>query len=451
MKLISQITALFILLFSSALAMADASFLAPYENLPLPAVNPPNAIVKVLPNGMRCYILEDHTIPVVNVEVITKTGSIYEPADKTGLAALTGMLMRMGGAGDLSPSEFDSALDKLGAVLSSGIGREIGAAGLTSLSGDIDKATNLLFDMILKPKMDESRLSIAKDKMLEELRRADDDPDELASYKYVQLVYGKDSPWARRPDKSSLANISPNDVREFYKKYFKAGNMILAAAGDFDSKKFLELVQKITADAPTGEVAFPDVAEVKLDFSAAQEDIARPISQAFVKMGHLSIKRDNPDKFNLFVLNEILGGAAFKSRLMQDIRTKRGMAYHINSSISPGKDYGIFSVGLATKADQAEKAQTLVREHIARLAKPGDIEAYELAFAKKSLLSSLIFEFDRPLKVVDGRARFYFYGYPDNYWNIYYDRILATRLSDLTRVAGKYLHPDGLKTLIVGP
>jgi len=432
-------------------ALADSSFLKPYERASLPEVNPPKARVEVLQNGMRCYLLEDHTIPVARVRLITKTGSIYEPGDKTGLAAITGILMRSGGAGDLDPARFDAALDGLGALLSSEIGLEMGSATLESLASDLDKSLPLLFDMLFSPRMDASRLNVAKLKMEEALRREDDDPADLAAYRYRQLVYGKESPWARRPDKASLANISDADVRAFHDKYFKAGNMILAAAGDFKSQELVELLKKLTAKAPRGEVDLPPVPKVELKYKAAMEFVERPITQAVVRMGHLSIKRDNPDKYALFLLNEILGGGDFKSRLMSDIRTKRGLAYSVWSSISPGKDYGLFTVGLSTKADQAENAMKLVREHIERILKPGSIERSELAFAKQSILSSLIFEFDRAFKVVDGRARFYFYGYPDDYWRIYRDRIVAAGIADLTRVADKYLHPEDLDELVVGP
>ena len=179
--------------------------------------------------------------------------------------------------------------------------------------------------------------------------------------------------------------------------------------------------------------------------------IERPITQAVVRMGHLGIKRDNPDKFDLLLMNEVLGGGEFKSRLMADIRTKRGLVYGVWSNVSPGKDYGLFTVGLATKANQVDEAMDLVRKHIERIMKPGDIEKAEFDYAKKSILSSLIFEFDRAFKVVDGRARFYFYGYPDDYWRIYRDRIVAANIGDLTRVADKYLHPDALRSVIVGP
>ncbi len=451
MKRVSQMALVLAVTVMPALAGADASFLAPYERASLPAINPPKAIVEVLPNGMRCYLLEDHTIPVAHVRVITKVGTIYDPADKAGLASITAILMRSGGAGELGPAQFDAALDGYGAVLSSDMGSEMGTATLESLSGDLDNTLPLLFEMIFKPRLDETRLDVAKLNVQEALRRADDDPEELAAYKYRQLVYGRQSPWARRPDGDSLSRIKVDDVRAFHDKYFKAGDMILAAAGDFNSREIVTLLRRLTADAPKGEVSFPEVPAVDLKFRAAEERIARPTTQAFVRMGQLSIKRNNPDKFALFLVNEILGGGAFKSRLMQDIRTKRGMVYSIWSSVSPGLDYGLFTVGLATKADQADKVMELVRGHIEKIIKPGDIEQSELVYAKQSILSGLIFDFDRAFKVVDGRARFYFYGYPDDYWKIYRDRIVSAKLSELSRVAAKYLHPDALDSLVVGP
>ncbi len=422
-----------------------------YERAALPDVTPPTVRAELLPNGMRVFLLPDHTVPVIKVRAIVRGGAIYDPADEVGLAELVGMLMRSGGAGERTPQQFDAAVDALGAVIGMDMGSEMGLATLQVLAEDIEPGLRLFFDMLFAPRLDPSRLSAARLNLEERLRRQDDEPESLAAYRYRQLVYGAASPWARRPERASINRITVERIAQAHRNFFKANNLLIAAAGDFEPSEFLRLLQRITADAPKGEVDFSEVAPVEEAFAPALEKIDRPVTQAFIRTGHLGIRRDNPDKFALFLLDEILGAGSFKSRLMDEIRVKRGMAYHAFSSIAPGKDLGLVTIGVNTKAAQADAALELVREQVERLQKAGDVTPAELAFAKRSILSRFVFEFDRPFKVVEQRARFHFYGYPDDYWRVYRDGIVGTGLQELRRVGGRYLHPDALRTVIVGP
>jgi zinc protease len=433
-------------------AQASSDFVSKYETKKrLPKLKPPRVKTRVLSNGMRIYLLEDHTLPVVNVGVITKAGSIYDPADKVGLALLTGMLMRSGGAGRMSASEFDSALDNLGAKLGSGIGLEMGNASLQVLSGDLEEGLRLMFDMLMKPAFEDRRLAVAKHSVLESLRRQDDDPESLANYRFKQMVYGKESPWARRPDRKSLSRISREDIRAFHEKYFRTGNMMLTVAGDFRERDLVEAVKRLTEGAREGKVEFPKVEPVKLVYSSELEGIARPLTQAFIRMGHLSIKRHNPEKYALFLADDVLGASGFMSRLVKDVRARRGMAYAIWSTVSIGTDYGLFSIGVNTRASNSESVIDIVRRHLERISVEGDITQEEIDLAKQTILARLIFQFDSPFKVVNQEARFYFYGYPKDYWRIYRDRIAASTLSDVKAAAKKYLKPKDLEIMLVGP
>jgi len=434
-----------------ACTRCGSDFISKYEGGGLPKIRPPKIKTHVLKNGMRLYLLEDHTLPVIKVGVITKVGSIYDPADEVGLAALTGMLMRSGGTENLSPAEFDSALDNLGAKLGSAIESEMGAANLDILSGDMEDGLRLLFGMLFEPAFDEGRLAVAKHKMLESLRRQDDDPDDLAGYRFRQMVYGKDSPWARRPDSASIARIDREDIRSFHGKYFRSDNMLLTAAGDFKEEELIAAVERLAASAPKGAIDFPQVEPVELEYASEFEGIERPLSQAFIRMGHLSIKRHNPEKFALFIADDVLGASGFMSRLVKDVRAERGLAYAIWSTVSIGTDYGIFSIGVNTKASNAEEVIGIVRRHLERIAVDGDISQEEVDLAKQSILARLVFQFDSPFKIVNQEARFYFYGYPQDYWKIYRDRIASTTLDEVKAAAKKYLRPDDLEILVVGP
>ncbi|MFH0799957.1 MAG: pitrilysin family protein [Pseudomonadota bacterium] len=428
-----------------------ANFLNGLEKGGLPRVTPPPVRVIALDNGMTCFLLEDHTLPMVQMKVVARAGSIYDPADKVGLAELAGMLMRSGGAGGLSPDEFDAAVDAIGAKLASGIGLEMGDASLAVLTGDLEKGAELLFDMIFKPRLDEGRLKVSRMKIEERLRREEDEPDEFTAKSFRQLTYGKENPWARRPDNKSLGRVSVENIRTLHGNFFKTGNLMLSAAGDFKTDELVALIRRLTKDAPRGTAEIPAVPEVKLEFEPRVDQIVRPLTQSFIRMGHLGVRRHNPDRFALLLMSDILGANNFKSRLMEDIRTKRGLAYSIWSDVSPATDYGLFTIGVDTKAGQASAVIDLIRGHLKRLSGGNDVAGSELSFAKQSVLSRLVFEFDSSFKVVDRRAIFRFYGYPDNYWQVFHDRIARVRVADVEDVARRYLHPDGLNIVVVGP
>jgi predicted Zn-dependent peptidase len=454
MKVMRKISALFVALAivgMAGLSHANADFLAKYENKKLPRIKPPNVTMRVLANGLRIYLLEDHTLPIIKIGAILRTGSIYDPPDKVGLAILSGDLLRSGGAGEMSPQSFDKALDDLGAQMNAGIGQEMGTAGLEVLADDMEQGLQLLFEMLFKPRFDQERLAVAKQNLLEELRRQDDDPQTLASYTFRQLLYGKHSPWSRRPTDASIGRISRDDIAKLHARYFKTNNLIITAAGDFKEKDLIRAVQAFTAQAPQGEISFPEVAPVERTFADKTEDIPRKLSQAFIRMGHLSIKRHNPDKYALFLVDDVLGASGFMSRLVSDVRARRGMAYSIWSQLSLGTDYGTFEIGVNTKASNAGKVIELVKQHLKRMAIDGDITEDELHLARQTILARLIFQFDSPFNIVTQQARLYFFDYPDDYWRVYRDRIAHTDLHQVKAAAKKYLRPDALDIVVVGP
>lgn len=447
---VAAIAMLFLVVFSTA-ANARSDFLASAERARLPEITSPPVQEVVLSNGIRCFLLEDHTLPLVKISALLRAGGIDDPARQVGLAELTAMLLRSGGAGGRSAAAFDAAVDALGASIGADAGRELTAVSLEVLSGDVEEGAALLFDMLLAPRFEEKRLRVAKAALRESLRRDRDDPARLAAIDFAQLVYGAESPWARRPDDASIRRITRDAIRDFHARFFRAPNIVIAASGDFRRADFIALLEKRTAKAVQDPVVFPEVAPVAPAFAPAWKNVVRPLTQSFIRTGHLSIKRHNPDKFALFLLADILGAGNFKSRLMEDIRTKRGLAYSIWSDIDPGTDYGLFEIAVNTRAAEAGRVIELVEGHVRRLAEQGDVTKEELDFAKQSVLTQLIFEFDSPQKVVTRRAKFHFYDYPDDYWQIYRRRIAETTTQDIRRVAKEYLHPEALRTVVVGP
>ncbi len=421
------------------------------EKVPMPKFTEPTVDTGVLENGLRYYLLEDHQLPVIQLNIITKTGSIYEPADKVGLAWLLGTALRTGGTKNLAPEDVDRAFDNMAAAVGVGIGQEMGDGSIKILSKDKEKAFSLFFDLLFAPRFEPKRVDLGKIKIIEALKRENDYPEQVVVREFRKLVYGDASPWARRPSNESVKALKIDDLKKFHEKYFVPSNMIVAAAGDFDKAAFIELLKKFTGNVANHDVQFPEVAPVDLNFVNQERKIARPLTQSYIEAGHLGIKRHNPDKYALEIMDTILGAADFKSRLMSDIRSDRGLAYTISSDFGWGTDYGLFDVYVATKAKSGAEVINLIRGHLERMKEKGDVTASELDFAKRSVLNRLIFEFDNSFKIVTQRARYRFFGYPDDYWHIYRDAIEKVTIDDVKRVAREYLHPDGLSIAIVGP
>ena len=421
------------------------------ESVPMPKFVEPSVESGTLQNGLKYYLIEDKQLPVIQLNVVTKTGGIYEPADKLGLARLLGISMRTGGTKDLTPEDVDRAFDNMAAEAGIALGLEMGEATIKILSKDSDKALSIFFDLLFRPRLDPKRVELGKIKIIEALKREDDYPEQVVGREFKKLVYGDKSPWARRPTPESLKALTIDDLRKFHGNYFVPSNMIVAAAGDFDKAAFIEHLKRLTANAPDRKVELPAVVPVELKFPSQERRIARPVTQSYIEVGHLGIKRHNPDKYALEIMDTILGAPVFKSRLMEDIRSNRGLAYTVASNFGWGTDYGLFDIYVDTKAQTEKQVVDLIREHVARMKEKGDVTEAELNFAKKSVLNRLIFEFDNSFKIVTSRARYHFYGYPDNYWHIYRDSIEKVTLGDVKRVSREYLHPEGLSIAIVGP
>jgi predicted Zn-dependent peptidase len=421
------------------------------ERAPMPSFREPRVISGVLPNGLHYYLLPDHQIPIVHLSVIAKAGSIYDPSSKVGRAELAGISIRTGGTKSMTPEDLDKFFDDRAAEVSTSVGREMGEAGFKILSQDLDDVLPVFFEMIFKPRFEKTRVDLGRLKMIEALRREDDYPEEIAAKEFRQLVYGKESPWARRPTEKSIKSISISDLREFHSAYFVPRNMIIAAAGDFDANRLISKIEDLTKDMPNEEVKFPEVAPVELKFPMQKKEIKRKQTQAYIEMGHLGIKRHNQDKYAVEIMNMILGAPLFKSRLMEDIRSNRGLVYSISSDFGWGTDYGLFKISADTMSKNKDEVINLIEGHLKRMANEPDVTSGEVDFAKKSVLNSMIFQFDNSFKITYQRALYDFYGYPPDYWHIFRDRIKSVTVKNVVDAAHKYLHPDGLSVVVVGP
>jgi zinc protease len=446
-----------ILLFGALLGIAvgaDPIARHPRElKFPLREYTPPRAAEfrHKLSNGATAFLVEDHEFPLINISVLIRTGDYLEPSDKTGLAQLMGGQMRAGGTKTKPPSTFDEETAFLAALIGSNVSDVSGSASLNCLSKDVDAGLALFVDMLRNPGFAEDRLKLAKSQMLQSLERRNDSTQSIERREFQRLLRGDKHFTTARVTKASLEAISRQDLIEFHDRYYYPSNFVLAVSGDFDTKQMAAKLEKALEGWPNLDTRIPD--PPKPDFTPKPGVYVvdkKDANQGRVQMGHLGVAISNPDHLALGVMNGILGGNGFTSRIMERVRSDEGLAYSVGSSFLAGTYYeGVFTVGFQSKSASVAQAIAIVAEEIERLrtTKPG---AEELSTAISHAIEALPLRFSTPGLKAAQFANDYYTKLPEDYWQKYSQRVGAVTADEVQRVAQKYLHPDQLAMLAVG-
>lgn len=420
------------------------------EKTPLPKIHTPKIEKKTLKNGMRLLMLSNQETPVVRGYLLIRTGAMYEPADKLGLAQIMATLLRTGGTKSLKSSEINERLANLGAKIQSSIKRESAAVSFQCLAEDLDEVLAILFEMLREPAFEEEKFKLAKLQLLEEIRRQNDRPAKIASREFNKIIYGSDSIWSRTPSLKSVRSITRQDVQAFYQRFIGPNRIIFSVSGDIKKSNFIQKIEKLSQNWPKQNTPLPKTPVVEKVWEAGVYLAKKGTDQATILMGHFGDKRFNPDKFALLLLNDIVGGDTMSSRLGKKIRSSLGLAYGIYSHFGLQSDYGVFYVFAQTKAASAAQVLREIHEILSEIAGGKSLTADELAEHKRSVVNSLFAEYEPVFNFVRAEARFEYFGYPPNYLAYFREHIQRVSLKDLRRVAKKYLRPDHLKVLIVG-
>ncbi|MDO8546649.1 MAG: pitrilysin family protein, partial [Nitrospirales bacterium] len=271
----------------------------------------------VLENGLIVYLLPDRELPLVSVSAMIRTGSIYEPADKVGLAGLTGIVMRTGGTARLTGDQVDEELEFLAAHISMGIGGESGAASLDLLKKDLPQGLAIFADMLRTPAFESAKVEQAKRQALDAIRRRPDSPGGIAAREFRKLLFGADHPLGRESTTDTVSRITRDDLVAFHRQFFAPNSLILGVTGDFEKPAMLDALRKAFGDWKPQTVALPALPPVTASPGAGRSVniLRRDLSQTHLRIGHLSVKENDPDYFALALLEDILGGNSFTSRL----------------------------------------------------------------------------------------------------------------------------------------
>lgn len=403
----------------------------------------------VLKNGMRVYLLEDHELPVVSITALVRTGSVYDPAGKSGLAALTGAVMRSGGTVGTPVEKIDDELEFMASSIETGIGGDAGTASMSCLARNLDRTLALFSQVLVSPAFRADRVELARKNTIEALRRENDNPKEVADRELNKLIY-RGSPLGRYPTIASVSAITREDMVSFHDRYYHPDNVILSVAGDFSRKDILEKLERAFAGWKNAPESFPAVPVPEMDNRSGIYLVKKDVNQSVIRMGHLGVDKNNPDIYAIQVMNFILGGGGFESRLMSEVRTRNGLAYNVESGFFPGRRFpGVFTAETETRADSTARTIGLMSSIIEGMTKQPVTES-ELKQAKESIINSFIFAFTSSASVVDRKASLEYYGYPAGYLENYRANMAKVTRDDVLRVARKYLRPDALKLVVVG-
>jgi len=402
-----------------------------------------------LPGGIILFLMPDQELPLVSIRAVIRTGSIYEPADKLGLAELTGRVMRTGGTEDLSGDEMDEELEFLAASVETSIGREMGTASVSCLSKDLDRCLEILAGVLRKPAFPVDKLELERERVKERIRRRNDNPQSVAEREIALAVYGRESPWARVPFIATVDSVTREDLVAFHARYFHPNNLMIGAAGDFDRDHLLEKINELFGDWEKSDIDFPAIPPVDEDITPRVVYIPKDINQANIRLGQFGYNRLDPHRFSIEVMNFIYGAGSFTSRLMAEIRSDMGLAYAVWGYVGRGTDVGLFEAGAETKSESAIRTiQEMIR--ITRDMQKKPVTQEERDRAVDSMTNRFVFLYDSPGKIVNQQMDLEYYGYPEDFLDTYVANLRAVTHEDVLDAAREYLHPDRLVVLVVG-
>jgi zinc protease len=420
-------------LFPFAAFMLIAAYAAPASALEIKR--------SVLPNGAVLLVSEQHQLPMVTMTIAFDAGARRDPAGKAGLASLTASSLTLG-TKNMSATEFNQKVDFMGSSVSVGAGADYAQASSTSLKKYEDATLALLAAALTEPALSDAEITRKRDERVAAIKAEEEQPDYVAEVAFQKALYGN-TPYGHPSagTAESVAKLTPQDVRAFYHAHYKIGSAVIAVVGDVKADEVKAKLEK-AFDALKGTVppqAVPPAPDVTPGIHPTLID--RSVVQATIIMGSGGVARSNPDYYRLQVMNYILGGGGFASRLMKIVRSKNGLAYGISSGFDAGKFVGSFAVNTQTKNKSTNEALRLIVEQI-RDIQEHPVSDAELASAKKYLIGSFPLKLDRQSSIASFILQVQLYGLGLDYADRYPKLIQAVTKDDVLRVARKYLHPD---------
>lgn len=400
----------------------------------------------ISPSGARVYFVESRVLPMLDIQVDFAAGSMFDPTGKSGLAALTRGTLDLG-AGKFDETAIAEQMADIGANLGGGADTDRASVALRTLSAKDKRepALEILKNVLHAPRFDSAIFEREKTRTIAGLKEAMTRPDSICGKAFWAAMY-PNHPYGRQATPESIAALSRDDLAGFYARYYNAANASITLVGDLSRNDAEKIAESIAAGLPKGEPATLPAAPEKPKKSLIQ--LAHPASQAHVFIGLPAIERGNPDYFPLVVGNYSLGGGGFVSRLMKEVRDKRGYAYSVYSYFAPMRQTGPFQIGLQTKRSQAKDAIKVTRDVLDGFLKDGPTED-ELSAAKANLTGSFPLRLDSNKKLLENVAVIGFYGLPLDYLDQYQAKVQAVTVDQIKAAFARHVRPENLITVTV--
>ncbi|MEY3276835.1 MAG: hypothetical protein RL153_2103 [Verrucomicrobiota bacterium] len=407
-----------------------------------------------LASGPVAYLVPDRSLPLVTVTVLVRSGGYLDPVGKEGSAEFTAGLLVRGGMASKTAEQLEERLAFLAAALSSGLGEETGSpVTLNLLSKDLPEGLALLREVLTAPRFQEDRFNLERDQALQGMKQRNDDSSSIQAMEARRLAYGTNFHGSRVLTADALNRLTPDDLRAFHRRWYHPANFVVSASGDFDRADMAARLEKLFADWPfKGDVTPPMPSDTQMAPGGVYV-VNKDVNQGRVAVMLPGVKRDDPDFPAITVMNDILGGGGFTSRLMNRVRSDEGLAYGAGSSFPGGIAYArAFQAGLSTKSRTVAYATRIVLDEMNRMANQ-PVTDEELNTAKRSFVDSFPGNFNTASKVASLFAADELTGRfakQPNYWSQWRSRIESVTRDDVSRVAKKHLHPDKAVILVVG-
>lgn len=402
----------------------------------------------VLDNELILLTVERNNLPIVKVTVGVKAGSLAESEEKAGLAHLTASLLASG-TGKRTSQEISEEIDFVGGSIGASGGDDYITVNLSVLKKDIDIGFDLLSDIILHPSFPEDELNKKRERIKGSLKAREEDPGFVASREFDKAVFGS-HPYGRlvTGTAETLDRISREDLLRFHAAYYAPNNSIMAVVGDITSSEVKELISKYFSQWEADQITMPPLPELNNDGERKFITIDKDLTQANIILGHMGVSRVNPDYYSLSVMNYILGGGGFASRLMQNIREEKGLAYDIHSFFAADKYGGSFQVRFQTKNDSANLAVNEILDEI-KMIRTEYVSETELSDAKSFLTGSFPMRIETSQRIAAFLVAVEYYGLGVDYIENFPSYIHSVTKEDILRVAKQYLHPGKIVLVVV--
>ncbi len=401
--------------------------------------------------GAKVYFVANRSLPMIDVSVEFPAGSGYDSTEKSGVAAMTNGMLRLGAKG-LSEGDIARRLADVGAMLSGRFDADGAGLSLRTLSDKPRRgqALDVLAQVLSAPEFPADVLDREKVRQIGALKEADLKPDTQVSRKFYQLVYGR-HPYSLRSsgEVATVGGMTRDDLVAFYRRHYVAERAVVAIMGDLTRAEAVAVAEELTRGLPRAGNSAPALPRVEPLEQAITRIVAHPAAQSHILIGAPGISRSDPDYFTLYVGNHILGGGGFVSRITDEVRQKRGLAYSAYSYFSPQKMRGPFIIGMQTRRDQATEALAVVRKTLRDFVSNGPTEQ-ELLAAKQNIIGGFPMRIDSNRKINAYLSLIGFYDLPISYLEDFVGNIERVTVADIKAAFARRVDPDKLVTVVVG-